>query len=493
MFDLRAIPQRDVLDAAPDPTLLVDEDGRIAFASNRVGEVFGYLSEEFIGQPVEVLLPARFRRAHVAHRNAYAHSPEPRAMGAAMALLGRRRDGTEFSVEVSLSPLRTDQGTLTISTVRDITRRRQTEEALSRERQVLSDVIHSAPGIVLVLDAEGRIEQVNLYLEELCGYSAAELLGRDWFDTLLPEEDREDIRQVFRETMDRGFNAGHTNPVRARDGSLHHIKWHANTLKDDKGKVTGLLNMGYDVTRQLANERAVEQALEEAERANATKSRFLAAASHDLRQPLQSLGLYLSVLTRLIEDPKPLEVCGKMRKSLDTMGELLDALLDISRLDSGSVVPEFQDVSLDVLFDRIVTGNVQQAEEKGLRLDWHRAGCVVYSDSGLLERVIENLVTNAICYTKEGVVSITCEPVDGRARISVADTGIGIPEEALEQIFEEYYQLDNAVRDQRRGLGLGLSIVRHIARLLDLELTVTSTVGQGSTFSVDVALGEQQH
>lgn len=492
LFDLTAIPQRDVLHAAPDPTLLVDADGRIAFASSRVGEVFGYPAGELVGQLVEVLLPVGLRRAHVTHRHAYAQSPEPRAMGAAMPLLGRRRDGTEFPVEVSLSPLQTAQGMLTISTVRDITGRRYTEQALARERQVLSNVIHSAPGVVLVLDAEGRIEQVNAYLEELCGYSETELLGQDWFETLLPEEDREDIRRVFRETMDRGFNSGHINALRARDGSLHHIKWHANTLKDEDGTaVIGLLNIGYDVTRQLADEQAVEQALEEAERANATKSRFLAAASHDLRQPLQSLGLYLSVLTRLLEDSKPLEVCGKMRNSLDTMGGLLDALLDISRLDSGSVVPEFQDVSLDELLDRIVTDNIQQAEEKGIRLEWHSTGCIVHSDAGLLERVIENLVTNAIRYTEQGAVSITCEPVNGRARISVADTGIGIPEEALEQIFEEYYQLDNAVRDRNKGLGLGLSIVRQIAWLLDLELNVTSTAGQGSTFSVDVAPGEQ--
>jgi two-component system, sensor histidine kinase len=441
---------------------------------------------------VELLLPARFRRAHVKHREAYAQDPAPRSMGAAMELFGRRRDGTEFPVEVSLSPLRTEQGTLTISTVRDVSMRRQMERALARERELLHGVIRSAPAIVLLLDAEGRIEQVNSYLEKLSGYPAAELLGRDWFDTLLPEEDREVVRGVFRETMHRGFNAGHTNPIRARDGSLHDIKWLANILRDEAGKIIGLLCIGYDVTGQLASEQEIERSLQEAEQGNATKSRFLAAASHDLRQPLQSLGLYLSVLTRLLEDSKPLEVCGKMRKSLDTMGELLDALLDISRLDSGSVVPELQDVPIDVLLDRIVTDNIQQAEEKGLRLEWRSTGCVVRSDPGLLERVIENLVTNAIHYTDHGEVSITCEPVNGRARISVSDTGIGIPEEALEQIFEEYYQLGNPGRDRRKGLGLGLSIVRHIARLLDLELGVTSTVGQGSTFTVDVVPGEQQ-
>lgn len=491
-MDLTAIPQRDLLHAAPDPTLVVDGDGRIVFASRRVSEVFGHEGDDLIGQPVEMLLPERFRRSHVNHRAAYARSPEPRAMGAAMELYGLHRDGTEFPVEVSLSPLPAEHGSLTISTVRDISTRRQTEQALARERKLLDSVIRSAPAVVVLLDSEGRIEQVNPYLEELSGYTAEELLGRDWFDTLLPEEDRSGIRNFFQETMGRGVNPGHTNPIRARDGSLRHVEWFSSTLKDQDGHVLGLLNIGHDVTRQLVHEREVEQAREDAEQANTTKSRFLAAASHDLRQPLQSLGLYLSVLTRLLEEPKPLEVCGKMRKSLDTMSELLDALLDISRLDSGTVVPELQDVAIDTLLDRIVTDTVQQAEEKGLRLEYRSTGCTVHSDPGLLERVIENLVTNAIRYTEEGVISITCEPVNGRARISVSDTGVGIPEEALERIFDEYYQLDNAARDRRKGLGLGLSIVKHIARLLDLELNVVSRVGEGSTFTVDVAPGRQQ-
>ncbi len=472
--------------------MIVDGDGRIVFASARVREVFGYEPGELVGSTVEVLVPERHRPHHGAHRAGYAADPRPRPMGLALELFARRKDGSEFPVEISLSPVHTEQGVLVSSTIRDITDRKATEAALARERAFLDSMIRTAPTIVLLLDSAGRIQQVNPYMEQLSGYAEDEIAGADWFDRFLPEDERVGVREIFHQTMVRGFNSGHTNGLVTASGELRQIEWLSRTLADGSGEAIGLLCIGRDVTAQIEHEEALGQARQEAEQANASKSRFLAAASHDLRQPLQSLGLYLSVLNRHLDNPKAVEISEKMRKSLDTMGELLDALLDISRLDSGSVVPELQDFRIDTMLDRIVTDNAQQAEEKGLDLTCDTTGWVVRSDAGLLERVIANLVTNAIRYTDSGSVRISCRREGDRARISVTDTGVGIPEAALERVFDEYYQLDNPVRDRRKGLGLGLSIVRHIARLLELDLHVTSRVGEGSTFAVDVRLGELQ-
>lgn len=486
-MDLSAVSQRDLLHLAPDPTVIVDEDGRIIFASARVLPVFGYEPDELVGEPVEILLPERFHGSHLAHRQRFVTEPRPRPMGSGLELFGRRKDGSEFPVEVSLSPVDTHQGRLVASTIRDITERKRTETLLARERAFLDSLIQAAPTMVLLLDPAGRIERVNPYLEQVSGYGAAELLGRDWFETFIPEDDREALRTLFGQALDDGFNS-HTNAIVLRDGSLRHVEWLSKTLQDDDGRLVGLLNIGHDVSESLAHEAELLQARGEAEQANAGKSRFLAAASHDLRQPLQSLGLYLSVLTRLLDEPKPLEVCAKMQGSLDTMGELLNALLDISRLDSGSVEPDIQEFALDLLLDRIVTDNSQQAQEKGLALVCAGSDCRVQSDPGLLERVLANLVGNAIRYTHEGRVSIECVRGERAVRISVTDTGVGIPEEALERIFEEYCQLDDPARERGKGLGLGLSIVRHIVRLLNLNLEVSSVVGEGSTFTVEVPL-----
>ena len=172
------------------------------------------------------------------------------------------------------------------------------------------------------------------------------------------------------------------------------------------------------------------------------------------------------------------------------MGEILDALLDISRLENGSVTPQKRDFPIRELLDKVVADNIQQAKEKGLALICESCECVVRSDPALLTRVIENLVTNAVRYTQQGSVTIDCQRGDSAARIAVSDTGIGMPEEMLEKIFDEYFQLDNSVRDRQKGLGLGLSIVKHIAGILNHPLDVSSEEGRGSTFTIDVPLGE---
>jgi CheY-like chemotaxis protein len=174
------------------------------------------------------------------------------------------------------------------------------------------------------------------------------------------------------------------------------------------------------------------------------------------------------------------------------MGGLLDALLDISKLDGGAIVPKKRDVRLQEILERIFTGNIQQAEEKGLELIRTEHDCVVHSDPGLLERIVENYVANAIRYTESGRVSIECRPVGNSIKIVVSDTGVGIAAGELEKVFDEYYQLDNPVRDLRKGLGLGLSIVRLIAKLLDHPIDVSSTPGKGSSFFVEVPLGEEK-
>ncbi len=263
----------------------------------------------------------------------------------------------------------------------------------------------------------------------------------------------------------------------------------------ERQKTQRLLRESNELLERRVTERtaALRDFREQADRANAGKSRFLAAASHDLRQPLQSLGLYLSVMQRRLEqltDHADLrEVSNKMRQSLDTMGELLDALLDISKLDGGSVTPEKRDLRIQELLERIVTDNCQQAEEKGLRFECTTEDWVVHSDPALLERVIENFVTNAIRYTDRGRVKIECQRAGDIAKIAISDTGVGITEEELDKVFEEYHQLDNPVRDRRKGLGLGLAIVKHIARLLEHPLEVSSVPGEGSTFAVHVPFG----
>ncbi|WP_051278180.1 hybrid sensor histidine kinase/response regulator [Solimonas flava] len=230
-------------------------------------------------------------------------------------------------------------------------------------------------------------------------------------------------------------------------------------------------------------------AREIAERADALKTRLLSAANHDLRQPLQSVKTYLALLAPDLASPEKRELCARAQRSIEAMDELLDTLLDLQRIQGGQLRAALRDFALAELLERIVVENRPRAEAKGLRLDLRMAPCVAHSDPALLRRVFENLVGNAIRYTAAGHVLIEAEATAQAVRVAVSDTGIGIPDEALERIFEAYYQAEHPAHVRSGGLGLGLSIVQHLAGVLGLRVEVRSTPGIGSTFAVELPLG----
>lgn len=382
----------------------------------------------------------------------------------------------------------------------------------TQEVRLLAEAIsHLGEGVLITkdrLDWPGpEIVFVNDAMCRISGYSAEEMIGRS--PRILQGADTEaEVLARIRADLSAGRSCAAELINYRKGGTPYHAELFITPLRDVHGRRTNFVSIHRDITERKQAEDALRQSydllgqrvhartreLEEANKAcetlNAAKTRFLTAASHDLRQPLQSVELYLSALSQRLGRSEDLNICDKMRKSLDSMNELLNALLDISRFESGTITPSKQDFPLQPLLDRIVTDNQQQAEEKGLELNSTRIDCIVHSDPALLERVIENFVTNAIRYTDRGRITINCEYTEKVAKITVRDTGIGIRHEALEPIFNEYFQLDNPMRDRRKGLGLGLSIVKHIARLLEHRLSVDSEPDQGSAFTVEVPLGK---
>lgn len=227
-----------------------------------------------------------------------------------------------------------------------------------------------------------------------------------------------------------------------------------------------------------------ELARKSAEDANRAKSRFLAAASHDVRQPLHALSLYSAALKVRAPDVAVSEIAGHINKALASLSTLVDSLLDISKLDAGAVQPEPRCVGLRALMERIEADYRPVAREKGLEFRVVAANILVNTDPVLLERLVRNLVDNAFKYTAAGSVDLAAELYGRQARITVRDTGAGIPAAERERIFEEFYQIGNPERDRSQGLGLGLAIVRRLAQLLRLEVELGSEPGRGSIFSV---------
>jgi signal transduction histidine kinase/CheY-like chemotaxis protein len=257
------------------------------------------------------------------------------------------------------------------------------------------------------------------------------------------------------------------------------------------------------MAEQLHEERAVLQhkvevatldlrnSKEKAERANKAKSQFLAAASHDLRQPLHALGLFASALSERIKFPEVRQLVENINKSVAALEELFNSLLDISRLDAGVIQPKFQHFRIKELMGRLSTEFNTPAHLKGLDIRFEGEDIVAYSDPVLLETVLRNLISNAIRYTQNGEVNVTWLIEGKRVCIQVRDTGVGISDEDREHIFEEFLQLNNPDRDRTKGFGLGLAIVKRLSRLLKSTISVQSTVGSGSVFQLHIPLGDE--
>ncbi|MDQ8023919.1 MAG: ATP-binding protein [Moraxellaceae bacterium] len=289
------------------------------------------------------------------------------------------------------------------------------------------------------------------------------------------------IRSIAQAVTDIGRGLLATRvPVRG-GGSLRRLAEGVNDM-------AASLTVARDELEQRVSEATdqLRQRTDEAERANLAKSRFLAAASHDLRQPMHALGLFIADLARKEHNDQTRALIERIAASAEAMENLLNGLLDISKLDAGVVSANPQPTSLTPLFQRINTDYQQTAGEKGLRLRVRPTELWVHSDPLLLERIILNLVGNALRYTARGSVLLAARKRGDTVRLEVRDSGIGIPPEAQESIFQEFVQLDNPARDRSKGLGLGLAIVRRLALLMGHDIGLHSLPGRGSTFWVDI-------
>jgi PAS domain S-box-containing protein len=253
------------------------------------------------------------------------------------------------------------------------------------------------------------------------------------------------------------------------------------------GETTGVIGAATDVSGRKQIERALQTAKSEAERADNAKSRFLAAASHDLRQPLGALALYVDILKSKVAARDAILV-EHIKGCVSSMSMLLNDLLDVSKLTAGVVKPQFSDFSINDMLAHLVAVHAPAAELKGLRLRHRRCALTAHTDPVWFARVLGNLVANAVDYTERGGALIACRKRSGKMWVEVRDTGIGIPADMTAEIFEEFRQLGDTSRT--RGSGLGLAIVARAAALLGLEIRVRSRIGKGSMFAIELPLGK---
>jgi two-component system, sensor histidine kinase len=290
------------------------------------------------------------------------------------------------------------------------------------------------------------------------------------------------------------FRGVQSTPIFGRDDSIKgilstHFRQPHRPAERDLQMTDLYLRIGAALIEGEQDADAVRLARDEADRANRAKGRFLATASHDLRQPLQALSLLNGTLRRLLTDADAARVVEQQQQAVSVMSGLLNVLLNISKLESGAIQPQIGNCDLGTLFEELRGEFSESAARKGLQLEVVPCPEFARTDRTLLGQILRNLLGNAIRYTRHGSVRLECRRDGERLRIDVADTGIGIAPEHLRDIFEEFYQVAAPGGGVREGHGLGLSIVRRAAQLLNHELRVDSEPGQGSVFSVFLPLG----
>ena len=396
-----------------------------------------------------------------------------------------RPDGTVRYVYEDLTADFDEQGRARrlFGVTQDITERKRAEQALRDSELRYHAIVEDQTELIRRCTPDGLRTFVNEAYCQYYGVSREDLIGRPVGSELSDGEAA--VRQaIIRRIGAKNPIEENLHRVAGRDGKISWQHWTERAVFDDDGRMVEIQGVGRDVTATKEAEEMLAEAKDAAEQASAAKSRFLAAASHDLRQPLQALAMFVNVLSERDLDDKAKQLIQRIRDCSDALERLLGSLLDISKLDAGLFVPQRRDFSVGAVIDRLCSEIKPLAEEKNISLRMVSCSLLVDSDPGLLDRLLRNLMTNAVRHTESGKILVGCRRQGAHVKIEVWDTGVGIPEDQLEMIFEEFHQVGNPARDRREGLGLGLAIVHRLSNLLEHPVSVRSWEGRGSVFSV---------
>lgn len=473
---------QNILNSTDMATLFLDGDLNIRFFTPAVKSLFNVIASD-VGRPLTDLA-RRFEDNNLLFdTRTVLTTPVP------VRREVRTEDGAWYMRGVL--PYRSENGQVAgiVITFAGITEMKAAEREIQNARDYLDNIIATIRQPLVVLDEELRVISASGSFHQVFAVKPEDLIGRHLL-TAADHLDAPALREFLASIQTRGASINdHEVEIELPALGRRVFSMSARVLREEPSAKRKVLVAAVDVTELKREGNALEAAKSEAERANVGKSRFLAAASHDLRQPLQTISLLQGMLEKRAPDEATLKLVHRLDETVRTMSSMLDKLLDINQLEAGVVRPATIDFPIQGLLDRLRSEFTYHPTTDGL--DWRMvlSSLTVHSDPRLLEQILRNLLSNALKYTSKGRVLLGCRRRGDTLRIEVWDTGPGIPDTELKAIFHEFHQLDNPARERSKGLGLGLAIVQRLADLLGHKIDVRSRVGAGSVFTVEVPLG----
>jgi PAS domain S-box-containing protein len=468
---------RNLLDSAPDATIIVNEAGRIVFANARVRQLFGFQPEELTDKPVEMLLPQRFRSEHVAHRRDFGKDARARPMGSGLELFGLHRDGHEFPVEISLSPVQTEQGMLVSSAIRDIT-------ASKTARDSLTGILEDSLNEIYIFDANTlRFIQVNKGARVNLGYTMDELHQLTPID-LKPNFTRESFNKLIKPLKNRAHDRIVFSTIhRRKDGSEYPVEVHLQYRFFEFTPV--FIAIILDTTER----RISEKKLLDADR---RKNEFIATLAHELRNPLAPIFSSLDIMNLSAEHSDAEAARKTIERQARILARLVDDLVDVARIDRGKLEMRMQSTDLREIVAMAVETARPQIDERRheLTISVPPEPTYIMADRTRLAQVFSNLLANAAKYTAiSGRISLTAAVDAESLVVSVKDNGFGIPEEKRQAVFDMFSQFNEDATQQLKGLGIGLPLSKLLVEKHGGTIGVQSGgVGKGSIFTVTLPL-----